>query len=164
MIWLYAVYILCSNAHAQYTGHDYRLLGNSTFTTVNNPYAIAIDGMGNAWVTGHVSDTVTKLSSTGKKLGTFSVGALPEAIAIDGNGNAWVANNDGNSVTKLSSNGNSMGTFSVGVGPLGIAFDNVGNAWVTNSEDGTVTKLNSFGKHLSSLISNHRRRLEPVTC
>ncbi len=61
---------------------------------------MAFDGA-NIWVTNAGSKNVTKLqASTGKVLGTFSVGTVPTGIAFDG-ANIWVANYGSNTVSKL---------------------------------------------------------------
>ncbi|MGA9496569.1 MAG: hypothetical protein WBV41_11970, partial [Terriglobales bacterium] len=59
----------------------------------------AFDGA-NMWVANHGSNNVTKLSSTGKVLGTFIVGSSPWAVGFDG-AHIWVGNQEGDTVSKL---------------------------------------------------------------
>jgi hypothetical protein len=86
---------------------------------------------------------VTKLSSAGATLGTYSVGSGPQYVAVDQSGNVWVANYGSANVTKLSSAGATLGTYSVGSNPIGIAVDQSGNVWVANYGSANVTKLSS---------------------
>jgi hypothetical protein len=54
------------------------------------------------------SDNVTKLSSAGATLGTYSVATNPVGVAVDQFGNVWVANAGSANVTKLSSGSNGV--------------------------------------------------------
>lgn len=110
------------------------ILGLSfSFASLNNPYAIAVDGDGNVWVGNETTPrieavpqfirraaatavgNVTKLSSSGALLspvGGYTGGGLsnPQGIAIDSGGNAWVSNQatagaGADSVVKFSSAG-----------------------------------------------------------
>jgi PKD repeat protein len=119
---------------------------------------IAIDGLGDAWVTSAEESYVTKLSSTGAPLSGsngFTGGGLnhPNGIAIDASGNAWVTNTIADSVIELSNSGVVLSGASGYTGgglhtPVGIAIDAPGNAWIAN-EAGSVTELSSSGLALS---------------
>jgi hypothetical protein len=105
---------------------------------------VAVDQSGNVWVANYGSNNVTKLSSAGATLGTYSVGSNPIGVAVDQSGNVWVANASSNNVTKLSSAGATLGTYSVGSGPqYDVAVDQSGNVWVANYGSNNVTKLSS---------------------
>ena len=113
----------------------------------------AIDSSGNVWVanggngtpgTAPGDSSVTKLSPSGRRIGTYVAGSLPEIAAVDTAGNIWVTNGYGvgtspsrNSVTELSSSGSLIGTHVTGSQPYGIAIDKSGNVWVTNYGSGT---------------------------
>jgi hypothetical protein len=140
------------------SANDFSLGINYTGGGLNNSYRVAIDGLGNAWVTNSANNSVTKISSVGTFLsGTngYTGGGLsqPREIAIDGSGNAWVANLGGNSVTELSSagaflsgaNGYTGGGLIV---PFGVAIDGSGNTWVANGNS-SVIELSSAGSILS---------------
>jgi len=116
-----------------------------TYSVGSGSFGIAVDVLGNAWVTNYGSSTVTKLNgSNGSTIGTYSVGSYPAGIAVDASGDVWVANYGSSTVTKLNgSNGSTIGTYSVGSYPAGIAVDASGNVWVANSSSNTVTKLSS---------------------
>jgi DNA-binding beta-propeller fold protein YncE len=52
-------------------------------------------------VTNNLGNTVTKLlGSSGKTLGTFTVGSKPVGVTFDG-ANIWVVNGGSNTVSKL---------------------------------------------------------------
>jgi len=73
--------------------------GSSPFSGngMNGPYAIAIDGSGNAWVANSTSAHLSEFSNGGSGLspnglGTaFGSSGVAYAIAIDGSGNVWTA-------------------------------------------------------------------------
>ena len=118
-----------------------------TFSLSASPYRIAIDALGNIWVTNYNSNSVTKLSPTGSLIGTYLVGANPWGIAIDifGSGNVWITNYGGNNVTELSPTGSLITTATVGTNPMGIAIDAYSNIWIANNGSNNVTELNSDG-------------------
>jgi sugar lactone lactonase YvrE len=77
-------------------------------SSVNKPTYVAVDGVGNVWVTNNTSSpgSVTEIVGTGTNIGTIlsPVSATPplgfshagiasaSGIAIDPSGNVWVAN------------------------------------------------------------------------
>jgi len=140
------------------SANDFSLGINYTGGGLSDPFGIAVDGAGNAWVSNQ-GGSVTEISSTGGFLsGTngYTGGGLniPVGIAIDGAGNAWVTNHGANSVTELSSAGAILsGTngYTGGgmVSPFGIAIDGAGNAWVSIGDENSVTELSSTGTILS---------------
>ena len=122
------------------------------FTVGNNPSAIAIDSVGNVWVTNQGDGTVTELLYTPPPAGpswavnpsgAFKVGKSPSGIAIDGAGNVWVANQGDGTITELNSSGTLVGTYPVGGNPSRIAIDFLGYVWVTmqGGNDNTIIKL-----------------------
>ena len=108
---------------------------------------IAIDGSGNVWIPN--GDTgVTKLSSTGAVLGSYTGSGLdqPNSIGVDGSGNAWFANYS-DAVSEFSSSGSALsgtGGYLVGGTAYGIAIDGSGNAWV-GTVNGSINKLSTSG-------------------
>jgi hypothetical protein len=132
---------------------------------MSQPWTIAIDGSGNAWIGSQTAWTVTELSSTGAILsgpnGYTGNGLVANnGIAIDGSGNAWITDGDGY-VTEISSSGFPLsGSFPDGKaggytspsmgGDRGIAIDAANNAWVTNlGGDSNTTEFSSTGSVLS---------------
>jgi streptogramin lyase len=132
---------------------DYTIALTFTGGGLSGPQGIAIDSLGNAWVTSFSGNSVAKFSSSGTALsGTagYTGGGLnePFGIAIDASGNAWVANYGSKSVTELSSSGSPAASspFAVGgLNPQGIALDGTGNVWIANYGGNSVTKLTSSG-------------------
>jgi hypothetical protein len=65
---------------------------------LNDPYSVAIDGSGNAWIANHNNPAgVSEFSNAGIALSPstgYAGGGLkyPYAIAIDGSGDVWVSN------------------------------------------------------------------------
>ncbi len=124
-----------------------------------NPYSIALDAQGNAWVSNYGSNTVSELTPAGALLNIYPVGSGPRGIAIDPPGNVWVANSGtdaapGNTVTMINPAGGTTTNYTVGTGPHSIAIETSGNVWVTNfgttvSAGNTITELvfNSKGNN-----------------
>lgn len=104
------------------------------------PFFIAIDSLGDAWITNFQNADVAKLSPTGVALtgpGGITGGGIssPAGIGIDSSNNVWIANNT-SSVTELDVNGNvlsgSGGFTGGGLGDgYGLAIDPQQNVWVT---------------------------------
>ena len=150
-----------------------KLIG--TYAAGSNPRGIAIDASGNIWVTnlgnGDVGNgnyygaakydsCVTKLSSSGKFIGTYTAGSTPYAIAIDALGDVWVVNRPyaGNSgLTKLDSSGDVLGSGNMGFSTWGIAIDRTNLPWVTIEASGVVAALN-----FSSLLTHAMPAIYPT--
>ena len=124
--------------------------GGTSAATSYSVAAIAIDHSGNVWVADGGNDAVTKLSSSGTTIGTYTVGSFPHAIAIDSSGNVWVVNNGNgtpgtasgdSNVMELNSSGTTIGTYVAGSYPRAIAIDSFGDVWVANWGSDTVTKF-----------------------
>ena len=125
------------------------------------PTAMAIDALGNVWVTGTVTGSapysVFEVNSNGTLVsGTngYTGGGLnlPSGIAIDPAGNAWVTST-GN-VVKFRSDGTILSGTSGYTGgglsqPGPIAVDGQGNAWIGDSGSKSVIKLDNNGEILS---------------
>jgi DNA-binding beta-propeller fold protein YncE len=126
--------------------------------TLATPYGIAIDALGNAWVTNESSAVlgVTSITPAGAKLSSFGYSYLagPESLAFDRSGNLWVANTGGNSVLKvvvaagLPVTVNNITTGGIS-GPVSVALDSNGTAWVANFNGNSVTGLTTAGAAVS---------------
>jgi streptogramin lyase len=128
--------------------NDWTVAITLTGSGIKSPWNIAIDALGNAWITNTASNAITKLSPTGAPLsgttGFTSVGLLgPQGIAIDTSNRAWIANTGGDSVLELSPSGTLLSTFTTGgiSAPIAIALDKAGDAWVANFSGNSVTEL-----------------------
>ena len=149
---------------------DWMLALNFTGGGLNEPFGIAIDGIGNVWLANHATDpsdnsSVTELNSNGLPLSPstgYTGGGLSGGIgiAIDAGGSVWVANNGvfgktfGNGVSELNSSGvplSPSGGYTGGglLEPNAIAIDSSGHIWVTNQGSGSITELNGYGTPLS---------------
>jgi hypothetical protein len=127
---------------------------------LNAPFAIALDGQGNAWVPDQGSNSVIKLDNHGGILSGpsgFQTGRTgnPTGVAIDKAGNAWVGNND-TTVTEFSNDGTllsgSTGYPITGYGgfhTIGVAIDASGNAWLNTSMNIPIFELSPSGVQLS---------------
>jgi len=138
--------------------NDFTIALNFPGTVYNEPWAIAIDGSGNAWIANYGNRSITEFSSSGVVLSGangYTGGGLnaPTGIAIDGSGNAWITNYF-NNVVKLSSSGSVLSGASGYTGgglndPTGIAIDTSGNAWIANYNNNAVVEFSNSGIILS---------------
>jgi len=112
---------------------------------LSHPYAMAIDALGNVWMSNDtlygVGD-VAKLSNTGSAISPSTgytgggLGYEPTGIAIDGSGNVWVGN-IANSLSEFTNAGVPLspttGFTGGGLSTVGLlAIDGSGNVWATN--------------------------------
>jgi streptogramin lyase len=128
-----------------------------TFTgqgTLNSPSAMAIDAVGNVWITNgstniynSIPNSIVKLASTGGLFNQYAVTGLVGAngVAIDMTGNVWVANTPTNTLLKLSSAGTLLASCNGGGlnGPTGMAIDSANNIWLANQNGNSVSEFNS---------------------
>ncbi len=120
---------------------------------LNAPYNVAIDSVGNAWVTNTAGGTVTEFTPAGAVANnyTLSSGATPKGIAIDRLGSVWVADSALNAVQKLTLTNpttvSGAASYTVGGlnGPVAIAIDSANNAWIANLTGNSVTELSTAG-------------------
>jgi hypothetical protein len=115
------------------------------------PVAMAIDQVGNCWVTGtnlagpKPIGQVIKVDKSGVVQGTYLAVSNPHGIVIAPDQTIWVANAGGNSLSHLSATGALLGSPLVDVGPTALAFDPAQTLWSVNSVGLTVSKLGLGG-------------------
>jgi hypothetical protein len=141
----------------------------------NNPVSLAIDSLGNIWVSdsitlGAISEFYSSGTSAGMPIST-STGdtggglADPWGIAVDANGNVWEADSSSSaSAISLFGAGGTAISSSTGYKggglnvPEGIAIDGAGNVWVANRgstatsapyPDSSISEFSSVGVAIS---------------
>jgi len=152
--------------------NDFTVELNFTGGGVSEPWGLAIDGSGNAWVANVSGNSVSELSSSGVFLsGTsgYSGGGMtaPRYLAIDPSGDAWITGGSLN-VVEISGTGsilsgakgyfgyNFFNANSLSGGPSGIAIDGFGNVWVPNQSGNTgVSAFSNTGTFIGWIIGNY---------
>ena len=123
----------------------------STAATVPNQYSIspsifpagdniahgALDASGDFWLTTETSYQIAKVTNTGTKVWSKTVGQQPEFVAIDNNGTGWIPGYEADEVYQITTGGTSTTLTSGSTGaalvyPFGAAVDGNGNVWITN--------------------------------
>lgn len=138
-------------------------LGLISPATSGAPTALALDSVGNLFVTNHIEDTITKItpqcviSTFIADPGNGSVLNQPDGLAFDKAGNLYVANyglgpgltKNVNTITRFTPNGVESTFATTGLdGPGYMAFDACGNLFVDNFNDtNTIVKLAPDGTH-----------------
>jgi streptogramin lyase len=165
--------------------NDWTMSLNITGGGLDMPTAMAIDQVGNVWVTGQAgplaefSPQGTPLSGTGYGLGTSEI-TQADSLVVDTAGNIWIADynstyNGAGAVTKfLGSSSGSPGTVVTGTNghptfydgglsyPSGLSADTNGNIFIANNGSSSVTIYNSSGQDIAaSLGANDNLYGEP---
>lgn len=139
------------------------------------PIGIAVDVLGNVYVSDYTACTIRMITSggvvttlagspgsKGSSDGTGSAARFngPIGVAVDSSGNVYVADANNYTIRKIAPGGvvttlaGSAGSaaFADGTGsaarfdnPCGIAVDSTGNIYVSDAEDGTIRKITSGG-------------------
>jgi hypothetical protein len=126
-----------SNSGAVLSGPEGYVSGN-----LFQPYQIAIDGSGNAWVTESDHNTLTEFSNSGAVLsgrnGYQSDFYYPGGIAFDSAGNAWIPGipfSGPIGLEKLSNRGAILADYTGGglMSPIATAIDGAGNVWIADA-------------------------------
>lgn len=129
-------------------------------SSINHPQGLTIDGSGNIWITGWVSENpansevaaITPLGQAALNNPYTSTTNLAGSagMAADLNGNVWVANSTGNSAVALDLLSGDIalkyGPYPAAAelnAPLQVAVDGTtaGNVWFTNSGNNTLTEI-----------------------
>ncbi len=113
-----------------------------SFPVGHTPRDLAFDGR-NLWVVNLGSDSVTKLSLDGLRVGEFPAGTLPQALTFDGR-HVWVATSFGE-VIKLSRDGRVLLNVQVGGILTSIVFDGR-YIWVAGATNGLIAKIHPAGR------------------
>jgi sugar lactone lactonase YvrE len=125
---------------------------------------VAVDEIGNIYVTERTDCHVRKLSPTGQTMAVwgscgkaFNQLNLPEAIAADGHGNIYVADRGNDRVAKLTTSGEvvaSFGKHGSGSGefnqPTGVAVDQAGDIYVADRDNKRIVKLSPTGQTIAT--------------
>lgn len=128
-----------------------------TYSGLNQPYGIAVDGVGNVWVTnsgltGANANSVTMFSPTG--VVTAGCGACsgahytaPIGIAIDSGNHPWIASSrpsGGYYLTEITSSSNSTSTNIGGSldAPQAVDVGSEGNIWIANTGANDIIEFN----------------------
>lgn len=137
--------------------------GSSSFSY---PKAIAIDKLGNSYVSSTYNASVYKITPEGVVTlfagtpdlspGTFN---NPSGLAVDNDGNVYVADNGNHRICKItpegvvstfagsatSGNTNGTGTGATFAYPVGLALDATGNLYVSDTENENIRKITPAG-------------------
>jgi hypothetical protein len=134
----------------------------TSYTCCDGPSNLAIDQLGNVWVTDYYGNSISELSSSGVVLSNvpYSGGGIdhPQGIAIDAAGNVWIASYRSppglsSALTELAGASNTAAPGTVlspaaGLGldaglvePFAVAVDASGNLWISAFATNTLTEF-----------------------
>lgn len=153
--------------------NEYLVNDVGTAATFHYPYGVAVDSMGNIYVTdsgSHAirkitpSDVVTTLAGNGISGFTDDIGSAakfnkPQGIAIDAFDNIYVADTNNHAIRKITMNGvvttlagggikgflNANGRLATFNTPVGVAVNKFGDIYVTDTLNYAIRKITSTG-------------------
>jgi hypothetical protein len=132
-----------------------------TYSGLNVPYGVAVDGLGNAFVTnsgttGTNANSVTEISPTGVTT-NFSTGgnfAAPMGIAIDTSNTAWIVNSGavGGTYYLTSIGAGAVTPYTVAGlnAPQAVDIGEGGNIWIANTGGNSVLQFSASTNSVSS--------------
>ena len=129
--------------------NDFTVGVSYTGNGLNNPFGIAIDASGNAWLSNYSGNSFSEFSTTGAAIATATSTILnkPRGVAIDNSGNVWLASS-GNSTIAVYTSSASQLFYEYGgdlSGAFDVAIDASGNAWITTFGNNGIIKLSPSG-------------------
>jgi hypothetical protein len=134
----------------------------TSYACCSGPSNLAIDQLGNLWVTDYYGNSISEISSSGVVLSnpSYAGGGIdhPQGIAIDAAGNVWIASYRSppglsSALTELAGASNTAAPGTVlspaaGLGldaglvePFAIAVDASGNLWISDFATSTLTEF-----------------------
>jgi len=147
--------------------------GTTPLSLLLNPTGVTVDGTGNVFVAGYLSNTILEASPAGTLnifAGTGQPGAtngagssasfyLPTSVALDAADNVYVADATNNLIRKITPAGvvstfagsgavgdiDSTGTAASFNGPSGLAVDAAGNVYVADTDNDLIRKITPAG-------------------
>jgi sugar lactone lactonase YvrE len=170
-----------SNVASAAPGDVSTIVGTPAANGLNNPWAVAVDNAGNAYVADFGNNTIQKVTPTGAMttfagsgtaafadgLGTAASFSGPTGVAIDGSGNLYVSDFGNNRIRKITSAGlvttlagNGAEAFADGAAasasfsaPYGIAVDALANnVYVADTGNERIRRVS--GGIVSTLAGN----------
>jgi len=113
---------------------------------ISAPTGVAVDGLGNVYVTGTGFSGVQKIPAGGGSPVSIYSATSCRGIAVDASGNVFVATYDVNTLVKIPAGGGAAQTLTTGLQrAMGVALDAAGNIYVTTLIDKSVHKIGPGG-------------------
>jgi sugar lactone lactonase YvrE len=127
-------------------------LGTSIkFANANVPRGLAIDNLGNLYITEQSTNSISMITPSGVKTTLVSTGlSTPWDITFGPDSNLYVTNYSSNIVSKVIRTTGVVSTYAGGfTNPTGLCFDNSGNLYVVNPTLGTLSKVAPLGSSVT---------------
>jgi len=125
-------------------------------TNLGEPWALAFDGSGNAYIADYGSNAICEWIRTNNTVVTLVSGlSSPEGVAVDTNGNVYFSDSYANSIQEwTAANSNITTLVSSGLnGPYGIAVDSAGNVYIADSGNNAVKEWIATNGEVITLVS-----------
>jgi len=126
-------------------GFLYKNTATINTATIFNATGMAVDGLGDIYVSDITTNDVYKFNSSGTLLSTTTGFNAPYGIAIDASNNAYVVDNGSGTIIKIAAGTTTKSTFLSGfTNPYGITIDPSGNTFVSQVTSNSIIKV-AFG-------------------
>jgi sugar lactone lactonase YvrE len=171
----YAAFYLYDNGYQQLAGplgftvvgvppapapHLDRVLSPGGSAGLNDPFDVAVDGSGDAWVADTGNNRIEELAPSGVPLAVLGSSVLdqPEGVALSPGGDLWVADTGNNRLVEFSPGGAVLGTVG-GPGsengqfdsPTALTVSPAGDIYVADQDNNRVQEFSPGGAYLSSV-------------
>ncbi len=112
-------------------------------TGLNQPFSVAVDGVGNLFIADLGNNRVVKVPANGGTQTTVGTGLNgPQGVAVDGAGNLFIADWGNNRVVEVPANGGPQIRVGTGLnGPIGLAVDGAGDIFIADSHNNRVVEV-----------------------
>ncbi|HEY0307528.1 MAG TPA: hypothetical protein VGB94_05165, partial [Acidobacteriaceae bacterium] len=127
----------------------------TTIGTGLKPNGVAVDLIGNLYISDTNSNTVKKVAAAGGTPVTLITGlSNPAQVAVDGKGNIYVADTGNNRIAVTSATGGAATAFATGfTAPTGVAVDGQGNVYVADTGANRVVEAFTLGGQKTLTLS-----------
>jgi len=118
------------------------LSGSSAFA--HPPTGIAVDEHGNVYFVDVVSNSIFKVSTSGKVSVVAKLAGFPHSLALDARGNLYVGEYDSNRVLKITPD-DEIRILATVECPSALAVDKAGNVYVCQDRKNVITRISPDG-------------------
>ncbi|MEI6077517.1 MAG: BACON domain-containing carbohydrate-binding protein, partial [Verrucomicrobiota bacterium] len=127
----------------KWTASNGNVTNMSVFYNFGNPGGVAIDVVGNFYVSTPSYSVVEKWTAVNSNITTLVSSGSPYGVAVDGSGNVYVADSFFSTIKKWNAVNNTVTTLVSPVlrQPYGVAVDNAGNVYIADTYNNAIKEL-----------------------
>src|SRR6202042_1985723 len=119
-------------------------VGAPNGTALTNPYAVAVDGAGNVYISGNSRIVKVPPGGPGTVLNVGTPGGTgfhPSGVAVDGGGNVYISDSNQERILKIPPGGPGTVFRSSPIVQNGVAVDGVGNVYIADRTNNQIVEV-----------------------